>query len=484
MTKVINNYLYTRSLGDIDPEEIRSVDDILDYIVENFESDPVAGYGNNLWSYRQFSDMVKSLASSMIENFPMKKGQRVLIILPPSYQLLLSYFALWRNGVSAIPLDVKTPLELIDKIATSGKISGIITYDSLFSHINRDETSNIYNILTSSSEFRSIISKRNPDMDDYRIRGTRQRAVMEEMCYNEAKEGEHIDIFTDIVISEIQWKKDSSFTFLNYTFKKVISALKLTMDLFPMRKNQAFAVQKEPTSCPDVIEGLLIPILKGERIIMVENFRENLEKIIMKNDPEEGIVLWLNMHGFKILKEFRESTIEKISIILTNFQWNMDEISFLGKKRSSLFSIMEYEGISVPIISKQFIGDGPGQSNFISGGKEKSGVFKIPYMYICDKYEDEEEFYTIANINIESMSARDIENESVYLHRGRSIPLNEMIKFFENQLHVKNCALLQDKDDWRIIDIILDKKTAIPAKININDEVPDLLLPLKIIKNN
>ncbi len=75
--------------------------------------------------------MVKSLASSMIENFPMKKGQRVLIILPPSYQLLLSYFALWRNGVSAIPLDVKTPLELIDKIATSGKISGIITYDSL-----------------------------------------------------------------------------------------------------------------------------------------------------------------------------------------------------------------------------------------------------------------------------------------------------------------------------------------------------------------
>ena len=40
-----------------------------------------------------------------------------------------------------------------------------------------------------------------------------------------------------------------------------------------------------------MIEGLLIPILKGERIIMVENFRENLEKIIMKNDPEEGIVL-------------------------------------------------------------------------------------------------------------------------------------------------------------------------------------------------
>ena len=217
---------------------------------------------------------------------------------------------------------------------------------------------------------------------------------------------------------------------------------------------------------------------------MVEDFKENLEKIIMKNDPEEGIVLWLNMHGFKALKEFKESTIEKISIILTNFQWNMDEISFLGKKQSSLFSIMEYEGISVPIISKQFIRDESGQSNFISGDKEKSNIFKIPYMYICDKYEDEEEFYTITNINIENMSIRDVETESLYLHRGRSIPLSETIKFFENHLQVKNCSLLQDKNDWRIVDLILNTETEIPEKINFSDEVPDLLFPFKIIKKD
>ncbi len=468
-------------MDDIDPERIKSVDDILDYTVANFESDPVASYGNNLWSYRQFEEMVKSLASSMMENFPMKKGQRVLIILPPSYQMLLSYFALWRNGVSAIPLDVKTPLELIDKIATSGKISGIITYDSLFSHINRDETSNIYNILTSSSEFRSITARRNQDMDDYRIRGTRQRAVMEEMCYDEAKEGEHIDIFTDIAISEIQWRKDSSFTFLNYTFKKVISALKLTMDLFPLRRNQAFAIQKEPTSCPDVIEELIIPVLMGQRIVMVENFRANLEKIIMRNDPEEGIALWLNMHGFMALREFRESTIEKISIILTNFQWNRNEISFLGKKQSSLFSIMGYEGISVPVISKQFIKEGAGQSNFISSDAEKAGILKIPDIYICDKYEDEEEFYLIESINVDNMSMRDTENESIYLHRGRSIPVNEMMNFFENQIHVKKSTFTQDKEDWRKIDIILDSKINIPAKINIDDEAPDTFLPVRIL---
>lgn len=464
-------------LDDIDPEAIRTIDDILDYIAERFESEPAANYGNNLWSYRQFKEMAKSLASSMMDNFPMKKGQRVLVLLPPSYQLLLSYFALWRNGVSVIPLDVNTPLPLIDKIATSGKISGIITYDSLFSHINRNETSNIYNILTSSTEFRAVLARKNPDMSNYRNKGTRQRAVMEEMCYEQTKEGEHIDIFTDVGISDIQWKKDSSFAFLNYTFRKIISAIKFSLDIFPWRNTQALLMQKEPTSCMDVINEVIIPVIKGQRIVMVEDFTENLEKTIETKDPAEGIMLWLNMKGFNELRKFRETTLGRISIILTNFQWNKEEVGFLGKKESSLFSILGYEGISVPLMTKHFIQNGTAQSSFGDDNKEDSKVFKVPNAFVCDKYEGELDYYTIENVDKTAMSIKDMETDSIYIHRGKTIPASEMMKFMETRLRTKNCAISQDKDDWRALDAKCSKK--IGLKQNLDNDLPDYMLPIK-----
>ena len=162
-------------MEELDPESIKSPQDILDFTAKTYESDPAVSYGGNVWSYKQLWDMVNSLSTSMRENFGMKKGQRVLLVLSPSIQMVLSYFSLWRNGVSAIPLDIKTPLSLMDKIASSGKISGIITYDSLFSHINRNDTSNIYNILTGAEEFRGILSGKNPDMENLRMRGTRRK---------------------------------------------------------------------------------------------------------------------------------------------------------------------------------------------------------------------------------------------------------------------------------------------------------------------
>ena len=470
-------------MEELDPESIKSPQDILDFIAKTYESDPAVSYGGNVWSYKQLWDMVNSLSTSMRENFGMKKGQRVLLVLPPSIQMVLSYFSLWRNGVSAIPLDIKTPLSLMDKIASSGKISGIITYDSLFSHINRNDTSNIYNILTGAEEFRGILSGKNPDMENLKIKGTRQRAVFEEMCYSEWKESEHIDPFTDIALSEIQWRKDSSFGFLNFIHRKFTASIRESAKIFQARKNQPFLVTKEPTSLMEIICEMILPIMNGQKLVMIEDIKKNLEKNINSNGLEDNVIIWAGRNTMDLMRSIKGKTLPRISIILSNYAWNEDEISFLEKRKSSLISLEGYEGVGIPIMQRQFIAGQKAQGNFLMETEEGNGpVLRIPPDFVCDRYESDTGYYTIDKIERDSMKLIDQNNELLYLHRGRSIPIKGLSEYLEENYKIHNCSFAQDPLDWRLLDLSFSPKGAKIEIEKFNKSGPGFLTPLKIVE--
>jgi Acyl-CoA synthetases (AMP-forming)/AMP-acid ligases II len=339
-------------------DEPETLGDVLRITASEFSSNSAVNYGKNVWSYRELDEMVQSLSASINNAFPVKKGQRVLVILPQSMQNILAYFSLWNLGLCPIPVDSKMPVEILNKIVSSGKISGLITYSDLFSQINRDDTASLYTLLTDSLEFRSSFSGRNPDMEGKRKRGSLQRPRMEEMCYGESGDMVKIDTITDAALSNIGWNQDGSFTFIDFNHATVINALKIATHTFPMVDNIPYIVTKEPMYSWEVVLSILLPVYRRARFIMCENPRENLEKCIDKNCMDESWGIWTSNKTFKFLEGMKPILRDKLTIIYRNTIDSNIEPTFLGKRITSLFSLSGHELAVLPIFLKQYLRDG------------------------------------------------------------------------------------------------------------------------------
>ncbi len=327
---------------------IENVANLLKEAAVAYGSYSAVNYGNNAWSYEQIYKMARGLASSISDSFPVKKGQKIMVVLPPSLQLILSYFSLWELGMSPIPVDSKLPLEFIKKIAGSGKVSGIITFESLYDRIRGEETSSLFTILTNPVEFRSSFSGKNPDMDRGRIRGSRSKG-MEEMCYNEDFDEFEIDPVTDIAVSNVGWNEDGSFNFLNFSHQKLLNSLNTGLGCFPLRETSPFIVTKEPLNAVEIIISQLLPLKKGCRMVMVEDASKNIGYFIDKNSMDEPCNIWVSRKTLEYLKTCDSMSIERLSIIYSNHVYQAEELDAFGNKKSSIFSMIEDENFCIPL---------------------------------------------------------------------------------------------------------------------------------------
>ncbi len=337
------------------PDKVETLGDILRTAVPRFSSYSAVNYGKNVWSYKEIDEMSQSLCTAINNEFPVKKGQRVLVILPPSIQNVLAYFSLWSLGLCPIPVDSKIPLELLNRIVSSGKISGLVTYSNLFSQIDKEDTAGLYTLLTDSTEFRSPFSGKNPDMEGNRRRGSLQRPRMEEMCYGESGYTVSIDNITDVALSNIGWNKDGNFTFIDFNHATILNALKTASDTFPMRESIPHLVTKEPMNSWEVVVSLLLPLYKGARLIMCEGYEDDVKKNIERNCRDESCSIWTSNKTFKVLEKLENNVRDRLSIIYKNTISPEGEFKFLGKHITSLFCLAGHELSALPIFFKQYL---------------------------------------------------------------------------------------------------------------------------------
>jgi hypothetical protein len=444
-------------LDDLNFESIKNTSELMDIISKTYESYPAVYYGESVWSYSQLNQMIKSLATSMNDTFPLKKGQRVLVVLPPSVQSILAYFAMWRMGICTIPLSSKMPIEVIDKIVSSGKVSGIVTYDNLFSQINRDETTNIYNLLTDQKEFRSPFAKANWQMENYKNKGTRQRSIFEAMCFSVEGESVPIDVFTDYAIADIQWKVDGTFSFLNFSFRKVLLSLEKMYKDFALKENQTSIQLKEPSNTLEVISEILLPVCHGHKIMMPENKESKyIGKQLNTQGEEKGVVFWGDYELKEVLENIKSKYLKKISLIFSYYFWEDSELKFLKNKKSSVFSIQGNEGISIPIFYKQHLEMESIQSN-ISDQTSEEGQ-KIDANYMCHLYDSsEEDFDHIRTIQVNDKIVEKENGKDLFFHRGRTIPYYFIVKKLNSELISKDCTLSKESQDFRQLTVDITK---------------------------
>lgn len=459
------------------PGKVETLGDILRNAVTRFSSYSAVNYGKNVWSYREIDEMSQSLSTAINNEFPVKKGQRVLIILPPSIQNILAYFSLWNLGLCPIPVDSKIPLELLNRIVSSGKISGMVTYSNLFKQINKEDTASIYTLLTDSAEFRSPFSGRNPDMEGNRRRGSLQRARMEEKCYGESGCTVSIDNIADVALSNIGWNKDGNFTFIDFNHATIINAMKTASDTFPMRESAPHLVTKEPMNSWEVVVSLLIPLYKGARLIMCEGNEDEMKKNIERNCMDQSCSIWTSNKTFKVLEKLENNVRDRLSIIYKNTISPEGEFRFLGNHISSLFCLAGHELSALPIFFKQYLKEA--HFKLPEGVKISPETFHpiISRKISGEGYESEEGTVELKDITIREDSfefhREGIRGDNYFT--GFGIPTILLEKWLKEKFDIKN------------EDISIEgNPMAIRIKNNINipqQSLPEMISHMLVIKN-
>ncbi len=461
------------------PHNPEFLGDILKNASDDFNSFSSISYGKNVWSYGQLHEMVQSLYSSISASYPVKKGQRVLVILPPSIQYVLAYFSLWNLGICAIPIDNKVPVELLNKIIGSGKISGLVTYSNLFSQINRDDTAGIYTILTDSQEFRSPFAGRNPDMEGKRSRGSLQRPKMEEMCYCEKGDSVKIDAITDKALSNIGWNEDGTFTFLDFNHRNILNSFNICSRIFPMRESSPYLVTKEPMNAMEVVISMLFPIKRGSRLIMVEEASSNMEKTIERNSMEKVCNIWTSETTFRILETVKTNIREKLSFIYKNSPSSTDDVKFLRKKVSSLFTVAGHELMSLPVFFRQYLGDSVWRMPEGVTISQETFHPEVSNNLLAEGYQDDSGKLTLNDITYQN----DIINYNTHGQRGNNYLSGSGVPIFVLKKWLSE--ILGDK--LLGVDIV-DNRAQIRIKSAKNplanfEYLPEMLSKMEIVKD-
>jgi amino acid adenylation domain-containing protein len=78
-------------------------------------------------SYKEMMQKVKRLSGWLITAHQIKKGDRVLICLPPSVDLVIAILAVLQAGAAYVPVDVEYPLERKMYIASDSEVKAVIS---------------------------------------------------------------------------------------------------------------------------------------------------------------------------------------------------------------------------------------------------------------------------------------------------------------------------------------------------------------------
>lgn len=436
-------------------ESFRSPSDILESVSRNYESYPAIFYGGNVWSYSDIRNMVRSLSFAIMDKFSVKKGDIIGVCLPQSIQSFLSYHALWNNGLVALPIDSKMPISAIDTIISSGKVSGIITYEGLYSKINREDTSSIFNLLTDPGDFLSHFQSPPEDFLLYKPKGTRQRAVFEEICYGNDKDPEKIDPYTDYAIANIIWKKSGSFSLVKFTYGAVIESFIKETQRIQSRENSTFLQNYEPSDAASVVFSYLYPLNFGHTIAM-EHLREvdDLKKAEKKMSIDGHIILNVHAQASDFLRNIEQRERDTLSLIFSRGKMHDEILKSLKERKSSVFMFLFDQHAIVPIFVKQSSEAGKfvkfSEDSEFMKVESMDGRIYIKGSSVVSEDGNEEEATNIEIINNEPEEITSLDQDQMIL-AGKTFPLSHIEKKISRELGTDDLKIIIENGKIKLI---------------------------------
>ncbi|EQD81030.1 AMP-binding enzyme, partial [mine drainage metagenome] len=173
-------------------------------VCEEFPSYAAVIYGGAVHSFGNLLKFVESFSSGLKKLFPIKKGDRVIISLPPGLPFIISVIAMSRIGLIAVPMEPYLSgtsfMESIIKLNPSG----IIAPEGLLNHYENQISSEIFVIGVSKYEFisprnRRLLASKTANIN--KEKGRKNRNIFESLCYSEITSSESIDPINDIFLS-------------------------------------------------------------------------------------------------------------------------------------------------------------------------------------------------------------------------------------------------------------------------------------------
>ncbi|MGP6239292.1 AMP-binding protein [Cuniculiplasma sp. SKW4] len=465
-------------------ESFRSPSDILESVSKNYESYPAIFYGGNVWSYSDIRNMVRSLSWAIMDKFSVKKGDIIGVCLPQSIQSFLSYYAIWNNGLVALPIDSKMPISAIDSIISSGKLSGMITYEGLYSKINREDTSSIFNLLTDPGDFLSHFQSPSEDFLLYKPKGTRQRAVFEEICYGNDKEQEKIDPYTDYAIANIIWNRSGSFSLVKFTYGAVIESFIKETQRIQSRENSTFLQNYEPSDAASVVFSYLYPMNFGHTIAM-EHLKEvdDLKKAEKKLSIDGHIILNVHAQASDFLRNIEQRERDTLSLIFARGKIQDEILSSLKERKSSVFMFLFDQHSMVPIFVRQSSEAGrfvkfSDDMEFMKVESIK-GRIHIKGSSVVSEDGKEEEITNLEIVNNEPQEIISLDQDQMVL-AGKTFPLSHMEKKISRELGIDDFKITLENGKIKLIS---------GEKINTKDLInlladhfpPELLILVKLL---
>ena len=299
---------------------------------------PFISYGKNVLSYSEVLKMSLSMADSIKKRFPAKRGDRVLVILPLSAHMYITYFSLWLLGMIPVPLSIELPPEAIVELLKNGNIRGVVSFGDVYDSIDQEIKSGKFHISAGVNDFLSNSTK---PPEEVRIHATsrKRKFAMEEMCYDGSYIEPDMDPFTDMGIGGIAWNKDGSFVITDYTINSILDSLGRMVELLPDRRNLPFFQAYDPVSPAEVLLSILYPAFRGHNCIpaRIGNELEKMMKFYCRTDPA---VFNIRTYSSYIWELIGKSYGEKISHMIETWHSPDGYEKIPEIRRSSIFTML------------------------------------------------------------------------------------------------------------------------------------------------
>ena len=399
------------------------------------ESYPFVSYGKNVLSYSEVLKMSLSMADSIKKRFPAKRGDRVLVILPLSAHMYITYFSLWLLGMIPVPLSIELPPEAMVELLRNGNIRGVVSFGDVYASIDPEIKSGKFHINAGVNDFLSNSTK---PPEEVRIHETsrKRRFAMEEMCYGGSYMEPDMDPFTDMGIAGISWKKDGSFSITDYSINSMLDSLGRIGELLPERRNLPFFQTYDPVSPAEILLSILYPALRGHNCIPAR-IGDDLEKMIKfycRTDPAVFNIRTYSSHVWELIgKKYGE----KISHMIETWHSPDGYEKIPEIRRSSIFTMLCVDRDVSPQYMLQ----------------RRKGSRSIPASGNV----------TPENIPGDTTQTGVIEMDGVVEYLGKTIPLDLIQNHFRNRKKFKNIQF--EVKDGKII-----SKNADVSKLA--DEIP------------
>ncbi|MGP6293886.1 hypothetical protein [Caldiplasma sukawensis] len=408
------------------------------------ESYTAFSYLGRKFSYSDLRRLVRNFSLNIPRIYSINKGDRILIILPPSLQKEIAFLSCFRGGYVPASVPYYISPVLVSKLLDSGLFSGLITYPKMFELVS-DKTGGIFSIIADETEF-SFSGKFENEL--FGKSGKYKKGNFEELCENDIdREWEDIDPYSDWALSSVKWKNDGSFKLLNYNAKTFMHGISKIGEFLPDVKNGSYIQMWDSWNPPSILMNCVLPILRGQNILPVTKFSESwIVKNINDISSETGGILSLNRDNLHIVNNIIKKIFSNIRIFLVDGYLNQKDIEFSGKRKNAFFSYIDDVRFIVPPYFSQTLNE---KNRFSI--EDEILIDNDLEIKMASSLSGREDFKTRAAYEDTGLILNDgkllIKNSSDEEHiiYGRAIPVNYFINYMKEKYNLE--ILLDNKDE-------------------------------------